>query len=172
MAESSKGEYRPVLTCSRGEYGPVLTCSRGEYEKILQAHGVNMRKYWLVEVIENGCIMTKVKVYNEILPEPSGNPSGSFKSVKVSSWLGPFIVLLSSAFVRVWSLPGIGSNVSCRSQGQSYWWLQFVGGRQRGKQPGGTAIAAVFDEVNNALYLRQTQGELEVGLKTVWDSLR
>ena len=60
MAESSKGEY-----------GPVLTCSRGEYEKILQAHGVNTRKYWLVEVIENGCIVTRVRVYNEILPEPS-----------------------------------------------------------------------------------------------------
>ena len=36
-----------------------------------------MRKYWLVEVIENGCIVTRVRVYNEILPEPSGNLSGS-----------------------------------------------------------------------------------------------
>ena len=77
MVESSKVEYGPVLTCSQGEYGPVLTCSRGEYEKILQAHGVNTRKYWLVEVIENGCIVTRVRVYDEILPEPSGNPSGS-----------------------------------------------------------------------------------------------
>ena len=60
---------------SKGEYGPVLTCSRCEYEKILQAHGVNTRKYWLVEVIENGCIVTGVRVYDEILPEPSGNIS-------------------------------------------------------------------------------------------------
>ena len=37
-------------------YELVLTCSRGEYEKILQAHGGNTRKYWLAEVIENGCI--------------------------------------------------------------------------------------------------------------------
>ena len=69
MAESSKGEYGPVLTCSRGEYGPVFTCSRGEYEKILQAHGVNTSKCWLVEVIENGRIVTRVRVYDEILPE-------------------------------------------------------------------------------------------------------
>ena len=47
------------------------------YEKILQAHGVNTRKYWLVEVIENYCVVTWVGVYNEILHEPSGNPSGS-----------------------------------------------------------------------------------------------
>ena len=66
MAESSKGEYGPVLTCSRGEYGPELTCSQGEYEKILQAHGVNTRKYWLEEVIENDFIVTRVGVYNEI----------------------------------------------------------------------------------------------------------
>ena len=66
MAESSKGEY-----------GKILTCSRGEYEKILQAHGVNTIKYWLVEVIENVCIVTRVKVYDEISPEPSGFPSGS-----------------------------------------------------------------------------------------------
>ena len=46
-----------------------------QYEKILQAHGVNTRKYWLVEVIENDCIVTRVRVYDEILPEPSGNPS-------------------------------------------------------------------------------------------------
>ena len=58
MAESSKGEY-----------GKILTCSRGEYEKKLQAHEVKTRKYWLEEVIENGCIVTRVRVYNEILPE-------------------------------------------------------------------------------------------------------
>ena len=36
-----------------------------------------MRKYWLVEVIENDCIVTQVGVYDEISREPSGNPSGS-----------------------------------------------------------------------------------------------
>ena len=51
--------------------------STSQYRKILQAHGVNTRKYGLVEVIENDCIVTWVGVYNEILPEPSGNPSGS-----------------------------------------------------------------------------------------------
>ena len=44
MAESSKGEYRPVLTCWRGEYGPVLTCSRGEYDEIL----LEPEQYFLV----------------------------------------------------------------------------------------------------------------------------
>ena len=39
--------------------------------------GPNMRKYWLVEVIENDCIVTRIGVYNEISPEPSGNPSVS-----------------------------------------------------------------------------------------------
>ena len=51
--------------------------STSQYEKLLQAHEVNTRKYWLVEVIENDCIVTWVGVYDEILPEPSGNPSGS-----------------------------------------------------------------------------------------------
>ena len=45
--------------------------STSQYEKILQAPGVNTRKYWLVEVIENDCIVTPVGVYDEILPEPS-----------------------------------------------------------------------------------------------------
>ena len=49
---------------SQGEYGEIFTCSRGEYEKILASRG-------------NGCIVTRVRVYNEILPEPSGNPSGN-----------------------------------------------------------------------------------------------
>ena len=90
MAESSKGEYGLVLTCSQGEYGPVLTCTRGEYEKILQAHGVNTRKYWLVEAIENGCIVTLVRVYDGILPEPSGNPSGSGN---ISSYTPPPVTI-------------------------------------------------------------------------------
>ena len=32
--------------------------STSQYKKILQAHGVKKRKYWLVEVIENDCIVT------------------------------------------------------------------------------------------------------------------
>ena len=34
-------------------------------------------KYWLLQVIENDCIVTCVGVYTEILPEPSGNISSS-----------------------------------------------------------------------------------------------
>ena len=52
--------------------------SNSKYEKILQAHGVNKIKYWLVEVIENDCIVTWDKVYDEILPQPSGNPPRDF----------------------------------------------------------------------------------------------
>ena len=48
-----------------------------QYKKILETHGANTRKYWLVEVIENDCIVTRVRVYDEISSEPSGNPSGS-----------------------------------------------------------------------------------------------
>ena len=54
--------------------GPALLAL---YKKILQSHGVNTRKYWLIEVIENDCIVTRVWVYDEISPELSGNPSGS-----------------------------------------------------------------------------------------------
>ena len=71
-----------------------------QYEKILQAHGFNTRKNWLVEVIENDCIVTRVGVYNEILPEPSGNPSGSVLGIKPKKdimWFGvqfawPFLI--------------------------------------------------------------------------------
>ena len=49
--------------------------SNSQYEKILQAHRANTRKYWLVEVIENDCIVTRVGVYDEI--SPLGFPSGS-----------------------------------------------------------------------------------------------
>ena len=48
--------------------------SQSQYEKILQAHGANTRKYWLVEVIENDCIVTRVGVYDELVPEPSEIP--------------------------------------------------------------------------------------------------
>ena len=51
--------------------------STSQYKKILQAHGANTWEYWLVVVIENDCIVTWVGVYDEILPELSGNPSGS-----------------------------------------------------------------------------------------------
>ena len=54
-----------------------IASSLSQYRNILQAHGANTRKYWLVGVIENDCIVTRVGVYNEILPEPSGNPSDS-----------------------------------------------------------------------------------------------
>ena len=50
--------------------------SRSQYDKILQAHEANTRKYWLEELNENDCIVTRVGVYDEISPEPSGNPSG------------------------------------------------------------------------------------------------
>ena len=43
----------------------------------MQAHRANTRKYWLVEVIENDCIVTQVRVYNEISPEPERNPENS-----------------------------------------------------------------------------------------------
>ena len=41
--------------------------STSQYVKILQAHKVNMTKYWLVEVIENDCIVTWVGVYEPVL---------------------------------------------------------------------------------------------------------
>ena len=69
--------------------------STSQYEKILQAHEVNMRKYWLVEVIENDCIVTQVGVYNEILPEPSGNPSGS--ALKISLRLRQYFIVYPSS---------------------------------------------------------------------------
>ena len=63
--------------CAISTLETFLACSQSQYEKKLQAHGVNTIKYWLVEVIENDCIVTQVGVYDEKLPEPSGNPSGS-----------------------------------------------------------------------------------------------
>ena len=44
--------------------------STSQYEKIMQAHGVNMRKY---------CIRIRRKggIYGKIWPEPEGNPEGS-----------------------------------------------------------------------------------------------
>ena len=69
--------------------------SRSQYKKILQAHGVNTRKYWLVEVIENDCIVTQVRVYNGILPVPSGNPSAS--ALGISFGLRQYFIVYSSS---------------------------------------------------------------------------
>ena len=69
--------------------------STSQYEKILQAYGVNTRKYWLVEVIENDCIVTWVRVYDEILPEPSGNPSGSVNISLFTPTQGHITVILN-----------------------------------------------------------------------------
>ncbi len=43
-----------------------------KYCKLAEPIGEN-----IVEAIENYCILTQVGVYNEISPEPSGNPSSS-----------------------------------------------------------------------------------------------
>ena len=43
--------------------------------------GTNTIKYWLVEVIENDCIVTRVGVYDEISPEPDGNPEGGARGI-------------------------------------------------------------------------------------------
>ena len=69
--------------------------STSQYEKILQAHGVNTRKYWLVEVIENYCIVTWVGGYDEILPETSGNPSGS--ALRISLGLRQYFIVHPSS---------------------------------------------------------------------------
>ena len=37
-----------------------------------------MRKYSLLEEIENDCIVTRGRVYDEISPEPEGNPEGGY----------------------------------------------------------------------------------------------
>ena len=57
--------------------------STSQYEKILQAQGVNTRQYWLVELVENDCIVTQVGVYAEISLEPSGIPSGSANGISL-----------------------------------------------------------------------------------------
>ena len=42
-----------------------------------------MRKYWLVEEIENNCFVTRVGVYNEIQPEPSSCHNTVTKATKL-----------------------------------------------------------------------------------------
>ena len=51
------GEVCPRDSADDG-FTPCSALRRALYEKILQSHGVNTRKYWLVEVIENDCIVT------------------------------------------------------------------------------------------------------------------
>ena len=74
--DGKKGKWLSLLPSQNFVFHTNLS-SWSQYWKILQAHEANTRKYWLVEVIENDCIVTWVRVYNEISPEPSGNPSGS-----------------------------------------------------------------------------------------------
>ena len=74
--------------------------STSQYEKTLQAHEVNTRKYWLVEVIENDCI---VGVYNEILHEPSRNSSGSGN---ISSYTPPFFTI-QLQYASPWDIEAI-----------------------------------------------------------------
>ena len=73
---SSRANPIRVRTLPRQYTNLYWASSQSQYEKILQAHGANTRYYWLVEVIKNDCIVTQVRVYDEISPEPSGNPLG------------------------------------------------------------------------------------------------
>ena len=73
------GLYRSVypLGAIRVRIGPPQEAQYGKILGLLSRGGPNTKKYSLVEVIENDCIVTRVGVYDEISPEPSGNPSGS-----------------------------------------------------------------------------------------------
>jgi len=62
-SSSRAGSIR-VRILPREYTDPYWASSWSQYEKILQAHGVNTRKYWLVEEIENDCIVTRVGVYD------------------------------------------------------------------------------------------------------------
>ena len=55
IEQSSGGSYNVLV---REYTDPYWASSRSQYDKILQAHGANTRKFWLVEVIENDCIVT------------------------------------------------------------------------------------------------------------------
>ena len=55
------------------KYGSLYS-PRSIQTRIGPAHEANTRKYWLVEVNENNCIVTHVGVYDEISPRISGNP--------------------------------------------------------------------------------------------------
>ena len=82
-----------------------IASSRSHYGKILQAHGANMRKYWLVEVIENDCIVTRVGVYNEISPEPSSRHN------TVTVYSKPCIAA-SCSLISIYSIGGGGGGVA------------------------------------------------------------
>ena len=89
----------------------VFPSERCQSEKILQAQLVDTRKYWQVEIIENSCIETRVKVYNEISPEPLGNPSGSTLGISLGHRLYFIVPLLSSQYsysIFNSQLPNIG----------------------------------------------------------------
>ena len=69
-----------------------------QYKKILDflsRGSPNTRKYSLVEVIENDCIVTRVGVYDEISPEPSGNTSGS--ALGIALGLRRYFIVYSSS---------------------------------------------------------------------------
>ena len=65
------------------------------YWGLLRSGGLNTRKYWLVEVIENDCIVTRVGVYDEISPEPSSrhNTVTLHHTGYFASFLGHFLSL-------------------------------------------------------------------------------
>ena len=70
------GQYGSVYPL-RVRIGPPQEARYGKILGLLSRGGPNTKKYSLVEVIENDCIVTRVGVYNEILPEPSGSSSDS-----------------------------------------------------------------------------------------------
>ena len=123
---------------------PYWASLRSQYKKILKANRVNTRKYWLLEVIEYDCIVTQVGVYDEILHEPSGNPSGLGN---ISSYTTPLVTIqlqyiadyvnspsrifiwLSSCFFPTWTgwestsrASGVGSTRSPRRNTFEWWW--------------------------------------------------
>ena len=53
---------------SAGQIFSRIASSQSQYKKILQALGANTRNYCLVEVIENGCIVTCRASQNNFLP--------------------------------------------------------------------------------------------------------
>ena len=115
--------------------------STSQYKKILQAHGVNTRTYWLVEIIKNDCIVTWVGGYDEILPEPSGNPSGSA--------LGIFLRLRQYFIINPSSRHNTVTILSNQSQNKM--------GRARYIEPAGTLY---FIHCNHILFCLPQCGNL------------
>ena len=76
-----------------------IASSWSQYEKILPSRGP------LLEVIENNCIVTRDGVYNEISPEPSGNPSGSGN---ISLYTPPLVTIqLQYHNIAYYTLPSL-----------------------------------------------------------------